>query len=36
MIEYLYRVGPTAEQIYEYFAHVATGVGVPAPPVKVK
>lgn len=36
MIEYLYRVGLTAEQIYEYFSYVATGVRIPAPPVKVK
>lgn len=36
MIEYLYRVGLTAEQIYEYFAYVAIGVRIFAPPVKVK
>ena len=35
-IEYLYGVGLTAEQIYEYFVYVATGVRVPVPPVKVK
>ncbi len=35
-IEYLYGVGLTAEQIYEYFVYVATGVRVPVSPVKVK
>ena len=36
IIEYLYGVGLTAEQIYEYFVYVATGVRVPVSPVKVK
>ena len=36
MIEYLYSIGLTAGQIYEFFAYVATGVRIPAPPVKGK
>lgn len=36
MIEYLHSVGLTEEQIYEFWAFVATGHRIPAPHVKGK
>ena len=36
IIEYLRSVGLTGEQIYEFWAFVATGLRIPAPPVKEK